>query len=388
MTMKIIKTTIKVKDLIEDYSDDKSTSQVIGYGKRLDIRPKYQREFIYKDKQREEVIRTILKGFPLNTIYWAKTGADSYEVLDGQQRTISICQYCTGGSFFIEFEKGNPKAFFNLTEAEKEQILNYELDVYQCDGTDKERLEWFKVINIAGEALTNQELRNAVYSGEWISKAKQLFVNLTGVGVVKFGRYFNGSRERQDWLETILDWKSSAEGKTIEEYMAEHQNDAVLVDGKPESFPLYKYIFDVFAWVNKTFPCLDSNYEKEAKKVDWGLLYNKYHNDQPNIPDLEKQIKELMMDSDVTKKSGIFGYVLGEDEKCLSIRDFDDNTKREVYEEQNHQCPDCVAEGNTQEYKLKEMHGDHNIPWSKGGHTVKSNCVMRCKKHNLRKSNK
>ncbi|MBP5435633.1 DUF262 domain-containing protein, partial [bacterium] len=61
------------------------------------IRPKYQREFVYKDNQRDEVIRTVMKGLPLNVIYWCKVkkadGSDGFEVLDGQQRTISLCEY-------------------------------------------------------------------------------------------------------------------------------------------------------------------------------------------------------------------------------------------------------------------------------------------------------
>lgn len=48
--------------------------------------------------------------------------------------------------------------------------------VYLCSGEDSEKLEWFKTINIAGEKLTDQELRNAVYSGSWVSDAKGISV--------------------------------------------------------------------------------------------------------------------------------------------------------------------------------------------------------------------
>ena len=166
--MKIEHKKIKVADLVNEYKDDVQTGRVSGYGGKLDIRPAYQREFIYKDKQRDAVIETIKKGFPLNVMYWAKNG-DNFEVLDGQQRTISICQYCND-EFSLDY-----RYFHNLTDGEKEEILGYELDVYQCEGTDKEKLDWFRTINIAGEKLTNQELRNAVYAGTWLSDAKKRF---------------------------------------------------------------------------------------------------------------------------------------------------------------------------------------------------------------------
>ena len=176
MTMKITKTEIAVRDLVKDYKEDKKTGKITGYSGKLNIRPKYQREFVYKDKQQEAVLETVMKGFPLNTIYWSKSNEDDYnwEVLDGQQRTISICRFCTN-QFSMEFQKGVPVFFMNLSEEDKNKILDYKLDVYQCDGTDTEKLEWFKIINIAGEKLFPQELRNAVYSGEWLTKAKELF---------------------------------------------------------------------------------------------------------------------------------------------------------------------------------------------------------------------
>lgn len=74
---------VTVREVTEGYFND-AEEGVTGYDDRLDIRPKYQREFVYKDTQRDEVIRSVLRGLPLNVIYWAKTGDDSYEVLDGQ----------------------------------------------------------------------------------------------------------------------------------------------------------------------------------------------------------------------------------------------------------------------------------------------------------------
>ena len=171
MTMKITKTEIAVRDLVKNYKEDKKTHEVVGYGKKLNIRPKYQREFVYEGKQRDAVLKTVLKGFPLNTFYWAKSDEDGFdwEVLDGQQRTISICQFCTN-QFHMEFQKGVPVFFMNLSKEDQNKILDYKFDVYQCEGTDAEKIEWFKVINIAGEKLFPQELRNAVYAGEWLIK--------------------------------------------------------------------------------------------------------------------------------------------------------------------------------------------------------------------------
>ena len=150
-----------------------SLSLIHIYDERLDIRPKYQREFVYKDAQRDEVIRTVMKGLPLNVMYGCKVkkedGSDGFEVLDGQQRTISLCEY-VDGSFSVD-----DKYFYNLPADKKQQILDYPLFVYVCDGTDSEKLEWFRIINIAGEELTDQELRNAVYAGSWTSDAKRYF---------------------------------------------------------------------------------------------------------------------------------------------------------------------------------------------------------------------
>ena len=216
--MNIEQRKVTVGDICEGYFND-AEEGVTGYNERLDIRPKYQREFVYKDNQRDEVIRTIMKGLPLNVIYWCKTGDDSYEVLDGQQRTISFCEY-VDGAFSVD-----DKYFYNLTADEKKKILEYPLFVYVCDGTDSEKLEWFKIINIAGEKLTDQELRNAVYAGSWTQDAKRYFSKTGCAAGSLAGDYLKGSSIRQEYLETAILWAADAEGKTIEGYMAEHQHD-------------------------------------------------------------------------------------------------------------------------------------------------------------------
>lgn len=369
--MKIEHKSIKIRELIENYFDDTETGRVSGYGGKLDIRPAYQREFVYKDKQRDAVIETIQKEFPLNVIYWAKTGEDTFEVLDGQQRTISICQYCMN-DFSINY-----RSFENLTQGEKDQILDYELDVYQCEGNDKEKLDWFQIINIAGEKLTNQELRNAVYAGPWLSDAKKKFSAPNCLAYRLAKDYLSGSAIRQDYLETALSWISAREGIALEEYMSKHQHD-------DNAGALWGYFNSVIEWVKQVFP----NYRSEMKGVAWGILYNEFGTQYPNVEETEREVKRLMMDDDVTNKKGIYEYVLSGREKALSIRAFTQTMKREVYEKQNHKCPHCQNEGNDKEWDFSEMEGDHITPWHEGGKTIAENCQMLCKTHNRLKGGK
>ena len=368
--MDVIKTQIKVRDLVKGYHDDPETNQVVGYDGKLSIRPAFQRQFVYKDNQRDEVIRTINKGFPLSIFYWAKT-PDGWEILDGQQRTISICQY-VNGDFSLDY-----RYFHNLTEEEKNKILDYELDVYLCDGTDAEKMEWFKVINIAGEKLTDQELRNAVYAGSWLSEAKKKFSarNCAAERIAK--DYLSGTQIRQDYLETAIKWIAKRDGVSVEEYMAKHQHDT-------DADEMWQYFSKVIEWVKSMFP----NYRKEMKGLEWGYLFEEYGSKYYSAAALESGVKRLMMDDDVTAKKGIYEYVLSEGtkEKALNIRAFTPNMKREAYERQDHKCPFCVAAGNNTEYAIEEMEGDHITPWHLGGKTIAENCQILCKKHNRDKS--
>ena len=216
--MKIELHEIPVRDVVAGYVDS-AENGVVGYGGKLNIRPAFQREFIYKDKQRDEVIHTITKQFPLNVMYWVKGDRGSFELLDGQQRTISICQY-VNGDFSIDH-----LAFHNLTDTEQAQILDYKLMIYICEGTDKEKLNWFKIINIAGEQLTAQELRNAIYTGEWLTEAKKYFSKSQCPAYQIAGDYLNGSAIRQNYLETALKWIAARNGLEIEDYMSQHQHD-------------------------------------------------------------------------------------------------------------------------------------------------------------------
>lgn len=364
--MNIEERKVTVRDLTEKYFND-AEEGVTGYGGKLDIRPKYQREFVYKDAQRDEVIRSVLRGLPLNVIYWAKTGEDTYEVLDGQQRTVSLCEYKAGG-----FSVDN-KYFYNHTPDIREKILDYELFVYVCDGTDSEKLEWFKIINIAGEQLTDQELRNAVYAGSWITDAKRYFSKTKCVADSFAGDYLRGASIRQEYLETALLWASNREGISIEEYMARHQND-------PTAQELWSYFHSVIEWVQSVFPKVRS----EMKGLQWGLFYNTHGMRKDLEPKrLEAEVERLMGDEDVTKKSGIYEYLLTGDEKLLSIRSFDKREKLAAYEKQGHKCALCGKE-----FEFTEMHGDHIKPWSLGGKTVPENCQMLCRDCNIKKTNK
>lgn len=359
---------IPVREVAAGYMDSAEYG-VVGYGGKLNIRPAFQREFIYKDKQRDEVIHTVLRNFPLNVMYWVKNGDSSFELLDGQQRTISVCQY-VANQFSVSFD-GMPRQFVNLTEHERTQILDYPLMVYVCEGTDKEKLDWFEIINIAGEQLTKQELRNAVYTGEWLAEAKKYFSKINCPAYAIAGAYMNGSAIRQDYLETAIKWIAAREGIKIEDYMAKHQHDANCNE-------LWLYFQNVINWVKVIFP----EYRKEMKGLDWGIYFNKCAAKQYDTRAMEQRIVELMEDDDVTRNPGIYEYLLDGDERHLSIRAFTPKMKRAAYERQGGICPMCGRH-----FDIEEMHGDHITPWSKGGRTVAENCKMLCADCNRRKSN-
>lgn len=421
--MQITYKEITVREIYEGYVNN-ADEGVRGYGGLLDIRPPYQREFVYKDKQRDAVINSVRNGFPLNVMYWCKTKIEPvvdvddddeeaaeadetdehmqeatdiadeendaaeattdlvdddtdeeaeyhYEVLDGQQRTISLCEYIAG-KFSINYQ-----FFHNLTEDQQEQILDYKLMIYICDGTDSEKLEWFKTINIAGEKLTDQELRNAIYTGPWLADAKKRFSKPQCVAYKIASDYVSGSPIRQEFLQTAISWINDGD---IEGYMAAHQHDA-------NANKLWLHFKKVIDWVEATFPV--KHKEKSImKKVNWGKLYKKHKDDELNSEELEKQIKKLLIDDDVTSKPGVYPYVLGEGEKWLSIRAFTDKQKIEAFERQNGHCyaKDCPEPD--KKFDITEMHADHIVPWSKGGRTTSENCRMLCSACNLKKSDK
>lgn len=363
--MKIDLHKIPVREVIKGYKDS-AEEGVVAYGGKLDIRPKYQREFVYRDQQRNAVIETIKNSFPLNVMYWMIRDDGGFEVLDGQQRTISIGQY-VNGDFSL-----NDRFFHNLTDEEQNIILDYELMIYFCEGTDKERLDWFTIINISGEKLTNQEIRNAVYTGPWLSDAKIKFSKSNCAAYLLAndgGQLVSGSPIRQEYLEKALSWINSGQ---IEDYMAKHQHHE-------SADELWNYFQDVIAWVRRTF----INYRREMSVVEWGELYNKYKDEKLNPQTLESEVVQLMQDEDVSKKSGIYPYVLTRQEKYLSIRAFTDKMKRESYERQKGICSHCK-----EKFEIEDMEADHIKPWHEGGKTVSENCQMLCKQCNRTKSGK
>ena len=363
--MKIEMHGIPVADLVAGYEDNQELG-VTAFSGKLDVRPPYQREFVYSPAQRDAVIKTLVRGFPLNVMYWAARNDGSFEIIDGQQRTISICQY-VDGDFAVEvgsIEK--PRYFHNLKEDEKKQILDYKLMIYQCAGTDSEKLDWFKTINIAGEELRPQELRNAVFSGPWVSAAKPYF-SKSGCPAYSIGSdYLSGSPIRQDYLETTIAWLNDG---NVDDYMASHQDD-------PNANELWLYFQSVIAWVQATFP----TYRREMKGIPWGRLYNAYKGRALDSKKLDAEVARLMLDEDVEAKKGIYSYLLDGKEKHLNIRSFSPSMRREAYEKQNGVCPTCKNH-----FAFEEMEADHITPWHGGGKTVAGNCQMLCLEDNRRK---
>lgn len=365
--MKIELKHIKIKDLFNGYIDS-GDDGVVGYGGALDIRPAYQREFVYDLQKSEEVIHTILKGFPLNIMYWVKKDDNSFEILDGQQRTLSICKYLNH-DYEITLD-GHKYYWDSLADSDYDKIMEYELMVYICEGTNKEKREWFEIVNIGGEVLTTQELRNATYTGTWLSDAKRYFSKRNCAAYGLGSKFINGDPNRQQLLEKALKGISSLEGTDIDEYMSRHQHDA-------DADELWQYYQDVIHWIQKVF----IKYRKEMKGLDWFNLYNKYKDNKYNATELEKRIVELYDDDDVTSLSGIYTYLLSGDEKYLSIRAFDKRTIRATYERQKGICARCLKY-----FELIDMQADHITPWSKGGKTVPENCQMLCADCNRKKS--
>ncbi len=362
--MKIKLHEIPIRDVVNGYIDN-AENGVVGYGGKLNIRPAFQREFIYKDKQRDEVVYTVMRGFPLNVMYWVKNDDGNYELLDGQQRTISICQYVTG-VFSVEH-----RGFVNLTETEQNQILDYPLMIYICEGTDKEKLDWFKIINIAGEQLTAQELRNAIYTGEWLTEAKKYFSKTMCPAYQSAGDYLSGSAIRQDYLETAIKWISARDGIEIEDYMSVHQHDTNCNE-------LWLYFQTVINWVKVTFPTYRG---KLMKGLDWGIFYNKYGMGKYDPKQLEARIVELLDDEDVSNQKGIYEYLLDGQQRHLNIRAFSPKMARTAYERQKGICVKCKKH-----FDIDEMQADHITPWSKGGKTIAENCQMLCADCNRHKS--
>lgn len=373
--MKIEPKSIKVKDIFDGYADN-GDNGVFAYDGRLAIRPAYQIEFVYSLEQAESVIHTILKGFPLNVMYWVKVGDDQYEVLDGQQRTLSVMQYLDhkysisvdGGKYYCD----------SLPDDKYDDIMNYEFMVYVCEGSESEKLDWFKVVNIAGEKLTDQELRNSVYTGKWLTDAKRYFSKRNCAAKGLADKYIKADPNRQELLEKALMGICGFQGiDNITEYMSMHKSD-------DDADELWQYFQDVINWVQKIFP----KYYNDMKGLDWCSLYNKYHNNTYNSSAMKTEVEKLHQDDEVQKRKGIYEYLLCKDKdpfagRLLNLRAFDNRDKMAVYERQQGLCNICG-----EHFEYDEMEGDHIKPWSKGGRTILNNCQMLCKSCNAMKTDK
>ena len=370
MTIKQIEVT--VGDIARGYINNEEQG-IRGYGGQLDIRPPYQREFIYNESEQQAVISTVLKGYPLNVMYWVRRSEDAecpYEVMDGQQRTLSLCEY-VDGKFAYDF-----KNFFNQPADIQKLILDYPLTIYLCEGEPSEKLEWFKTINIAGKPLNEQEINNAVYAGPFVTDAKRHF-SKSNCGAYRLGKdLVNGTPIRQEFLKKALEWMAeheTREGKpqSVVGYMAEHQHD-------PNANNLWTYFQNVLNWTITNFDL--KKFKKIIKGLNWALYYDKYHSTTLDTADLASRISKLILDSDVQKQMGIIPYVLTGDERHLDLRCFPDDIKRVVWEKQHHICPSCQKE-----FDYEFMEGDHITPWREGGRTVIENCQMLCRECNRRK---
>ena len=367
---------IKIADLIEGYSYNEDEA-IVAYGGKLDVRPAYQRNFVYSEEKQRAVIDTVLKGYPLNVMYWVVKEDGNYEILDGQQRTMSICQYIKSHGFHIIDKNGNERYFENLTPDKKQKILDYELMVYFCKGNDTEKLDWFNVVNIGGEVLTDQELLNSIYTGPWLYDAKKHFSKRNCAASNLSKDYIKADCNRQELLELVLKWINKG---NIKGYMAEHQHDT-------NASELWVYFQKIINWIKITFP----TYWKEMKGLPWGEYYNEYKDNVYDPSVMDSEVKRLMADDEINNYKGIFKYLLSQEpkdikEKYLNLRVFDKLIAKKQYEKQGGICPDCVKAGREKtHYEFDEMEADHIKPWSLGGKTEPDNCQMLCVYHNRHK---
>ena len=370
MTIKQIEVT--VGEITKGYVNNDELG-VRGYNGRLDIRPPYQREFIYNEKEQQAVITTVLNGYPLNVMYWVKRSEDAdcpYEVMDGQQRTLSLCEY-VAGKFSYDF-----KNFFNQPEDIQRSILDYPLTIYVCEGNPSEKLEWFKTINIAGKALNEQEINNAIFAGPFVSDAKRYFSKSTCVAYRLGKDLVNGTPIRQDFLKKALEWMAEHETRlghrqSVVGYMSAHQHD-------PNANNLWTYFHNVLNWAMTNFDM--KKFRKIMKGLDWAYFYDKYHTATLDTVAMGKRISELIRDSEIQRQSGIIPYVLTGDEHYLDLRAFPEDIKLAAWEKQNHKCAICGKE-----FDIEFMEGDHITPWRDHGRTVIENCQMLCRECNRRK---
>ncbi|MEW6617623.1 MAG: DUF262 domain-containing protein [Patescibacteria group bacterium] len=386
----ILKSNITIKEICDGFVYNELEGKgLFGLSGKLTIQPEYQRNYIYASdggKREMAVIESILKGYPIGLIYFNKVSGNNLEVLDGQQRITSLGRFIND-KFAILDENGNPQYFGAMAEDKKTRILETKLLIYECEGTESQIKEWFKTINIAGIPLNNQELLNAVYSGPFVTKAKEEFSNSQNANIQKWSAYVSGSANRQEFLECALDWVSKG---NIGDYMSKHRKEKNIDE-------LKKYFNRVINWVSSVF----TDVESEMRGLEWGRLYEEYHKKSYNSIKVSAEVRKLYGDFFVKDKKGIFEYILSgnNNTKLLNIRIFDEPTKRAVYEKQVREaeikkrsnCSLCAVGHDASKNKIwgfGEMEADHVSAWSKGGATSVKNCEMLCKTHNRAKGNR
>jgi len=382
-----LKTTITVKDICEGFVYNELEGKgLFGLSGKLTIQPEYQRNYIYADGKRDvAVIDSMLKDYPLGLIYFVKVSEDKFEVLDGQQRITSFGRFVTN-KFAVKLD-GMEQYFDSLAKELQSKILNTKLTIYECQGEEAEIKAWFRTINIAGVPLNNQELNNAIYSGQFVTLCKSEFSNSQNANIQKWSAYVSGTVNRQEFLECALNWVSKG---NIEEYMAIHRKDNNIKEIKT-------YFTSVIDWISSVF----TDVESEMRGLEWGKLYEEYHKKAYDQKKVSKQVKELYADSYVKNRKGVFEYILGgcKDTKLLDVRVFDEATKKSIYAKQKAEaekksisnCPLCAIGNNANKNKIwafAEMDADHVSAWSKGGATDIKNCEMLCKTHNRAKGNR
>ena len=394
--MEIYQPKITIRDLVNNYHD-MGQNGVKAYGGRLNVRPAYQREFVYNPEDRDRVMLSVYNNMPLNSMYWAINPDGSYEVIDGQQRIISICQFMTnddgnGNPIAIDFNGKNTQTVEGLSSEKRDEILNYKLQVYVCNGTEDEKLDWFHTINIAGKQMTEQELLNANYTGRWLTSVKYFFSSKYGNLAINKAYYDNDDRKtllnltadkvlgdmgslsdkanRQLLLELALKWRIDADRAAypqIKDYMSKHRFDNGAAD-------LIEYYEDGIDWVKHTF----THYRSDMKGIDWGFLYNKYHHLKYDAKKIEKKLQYLYdlydVDGDGLKKKGFYEYCLCDDKTLIWHRAFSEKQQKQAYENQGKKCARCHKA-----FALKELEGHHKIAFADGGETTIENCIMLCK---------
>lgn len=384
----VLKIDLKVEDINEGFVYNEFEGKgLFGWGGKLTIQPEYQRNYIYaKENKEAPVIDSLLKGYPLGLLYFVKTGEDKYEILDGQQRVTSFGRFITG-KFAIKDSNGMEQYFDGLAADLQERILKAPLTIYICEGEESEIKEWFKTINITGVPLNNQELLNAIYSGPFVTKAREEFSNQQNANIQKWSAYIKGDVNRQDYLFAALNWVSKG---NVENYMSLHRYDNNIDE-------LKSYFNTVITWASTVFKDVKS----DMKGLEWGRFYETYHNNSYDPNKVSELLCKLYADPQVQDTKGICEYILGgcEDTKLLNIRVFDETTKRTVYNMQTEKaiekgisnCPLCAVGHDSNKSKIweiREMDADHVTAWSKGGSTDIKNCQMLCSTHNKAKGNR